>query len=72
MSTIKQIMSFIIKEKGQENTFQEMNVQMMMLMKGINVKGILENKLPDTPDLHEKLKEIATELGVDLTQMMTS
>jgi len=69
MSTIKQIMSFIIEEKGQGNIFHELNVQMKMLMKGINVKGIMEGKIPDTPALNEKLQEIAIELGVDLNQI---
>ena len=72
MSTIKQIMSFIINEKGQGNIFSELNVQMKMLMKGVNVKGILEDKIPDTPALIERLKEIVKEFDVDLPQMMTT
>ena len=66
MSTAKQILNFIIKEKARGNTFQELNIQMKIMMKGINVKGILEEKIPDDPTLIEKLKKIATEFEVDL------
>ena len=69
MSTIKEILCFIIKEKAQGNTFHELNVQMKIMMKGINVKGILEERIPDTPDLRNKLSEIAKEFEVDLKKM---
>ncbi|MDR1155578.1 MAG: hypothetical protein LBL04_12805 [Bacteroidales bacterium] len=72
MNTIKQILNFIIKEKAQGNTFQELNIQMRIMMKGINVKGILEGKVPDDPALSEKLKEIAKEFDVDLEKMAVS
>jgi hypothetical protein len=66
MSTAKQILNFIIKEKSRGNTFQELNIQMKILLKGVNVKGILEDLIPDTPSLIEKLKEIAKEFDVEL------
>ena len=69
MSTSKQILSYIIKEKAQRNTFQELNIQMKIMMKGVNVKGILEEMIPDEPALKEKLKEIAKEFGVDISKM---
>ncbi len=68
MSTTKQILDFIIKEKAQGNTFQELNVQMKIMMKGINVKSILEGR-DDNPVLVEKLKGIAQEFEVDLSRM---
>ena len=37
-------MDFIIKEKAQGNTFQELNTQMKIMMKGVNVKSILEEE----------------------------
>ena len=67
MSTAKEILTFIIKEKSQGNTFQELNTQMRIMMKGINVKGILEDKISDDPALIEKLKEIAKEFEVELS-----
>ena len=69
MSTAKEILNYIIKEVARGNTFQEMNIQMKIMMKGINVRGILEDRLPDSPELSEKLKEIATEFEVDLENM---
>jgi len=71
MITNKQILNFIIKEKAAGNTFQELNIQMKILMKGINVKGILDGKIPDNPALNDKLKEIAEEFEVDLDNMKT-
>ena len=69
MSTVKQILNFIIKEKAQGNAFQEMNIQMKIMMKGINVKGILEERIPDNPELIDKLKKIAKEFEVDMKKM---
>ena len=70
MSTSKQILNFIIKEKAQGNTFQELNIQMRIMMKGVNVKGILEEIVPDDPALNAKLKEIAKEFDVDMSKMI--
>ena len=71
MSNTKQILNFIIKEKAQGNSFQELNIQMKIMMKGINVKGILEEKISEelAIALTEKLKEIAKEFDVDLEKM---
>ena len=69
MKTAKQILNYIIKEKAQGNTFQEMNVQMKIMMKGVYVKGILEGKVPDDPNLILRLKEIAKEFDIDLTKI---
>ena len=71
MSTSIQILNFIIKEKAKGNTFQELNIQMKIMLKGINVKGILEGKVSEDPILIEKLKEIAREFEVDLKKMGT-
>ena len=71
MTNTKNILNFIIKEKAQGNSFQELNVQMKIMMKGINVKGILEEKISDeiAIRLTEKLIEIAKEFDVDLQKM---
>ena len=71
MSKTKQILNFIVKEKSQGNRFQEMNIHMKILMKGVNVKGILEDKISEeiANALAEKLKEIAKEFNVDLQKM---
>ena len=70
MSTTKEILNFIIKEKARGNTFQELNTQMKIMMKGVNVKGILEEIIPDDPVLNAKLKEIAKEFDVDMSKMI--
>ena len=71
MTTTKQILNFIIKEKAQGNSFQELNIQMKIMMKGVNVKGILEDKISDeiASALTERLKDIAKEFDVDLQKM---
>ena len=66
MSAAKQILNFIVKEKAGGNTFQELNIQMKIMLKGVNVKGVLEDKIPDDPTLIDKLKEISKEFDVDL------
>ena len=71
MSKTKQILNFIIKEKSQGNSFQELNVQMKIMMKGVNVKGILEDKISEeiAMSLTEKLMQIAKEFDVDLEKI---
>ncbi len=70
MNTTRKILDFIIKEKAQGNTFQELNIQMRIMMKGVNVKAILEDKMPDDDvAVIDKLKGIAKEFDVDLSKM---
>ena len=71
MSNTKKILNFIIKEKAQGNSFQELNIQMKIMMKGVNVKGILEDKISEelANALTAKLMEIAAEFDVDLQKM---
>jgi len=71
MYTNKQILNFIIKEKSGGDTFQELNIQIKLLMRGINVQGILDEMIPDDDALKEKLRAIAEEFEVDLTKMTT-
>ena len=67
----KQILNYIIKEKSQGNSFQELNIQMKIMMKGINVKGIMENRISEeiASNMVVKLEEIAKEFEVDLNKM---
>ena len=71
MTNTKKILNFIIKEKAQGNSFQELNIQMKIMMKGVNVKGILEDKISEELAcvMTAKLKEIAMEFDVDLQKM---
>ena len=74
MTNTKKILNFIIKEKSQGNSFQELNIQMKIMMKGVNVKGILEEKISEeiASVLANKLKEIAIEFDVDLQKLEQS
>jgi hypothetical protein len=72
MTKAKQILNFIINEKAKGNSFQEMNIQMRIMMKGLNVKGILDGTVADTPALFAQLDEIAKEYKVDLTNLKTT
>ena len=67
----RQILNFIIKQKSKGNAFQELNIQMKILIKGVNVKEILEGTLPDyaADETVSKLEAIAQEFGVDLKKM---
>ena len=71
MSKSKKILNYIIKEKAKGNSFQELNIQMRIMMKGVNVKGILEDKISEEIEIRltEKLLEIAKEFDVDLQKM---
>ena len=71
MTNTKKILNFIIKEKAQGNTFQELNIQMKIMMKGVNVKGILDEQISEEIAIRvtEKLHEIAKEFDVDLQKM---
>jgi len=69
MGKAKLILNHIIQEKAQGNTFQELNTQMKIMMKGVFVKAILEDQLPDEPELINKLKEIAAEFNVDVSHI---
>jgi len=71
MTNTKKILNFIIKEKAQGNSFQELNIQMKIMMKGVNVKGILEGNISEeiANTLTSKLMEIAEEFDVDLQKM---
>ena len=71
MSNTKKILNFIIKEKAQGNSFQELNIQMKIMMKGVNVKGILEGNISEeiANAMSAKLEEIAAEFDVDLQKM---
>ena len=70
MSKAKLILNHIIKEKAQGNTFQELNIQMKIMMKGVLVKAILEEQISDEPELIEKLKSIATDFNVDVSHLV--
>ena len=67
---IKELVSFIIKEKAQGNSFQEMNLSMKLMLKGIPAKKIMEDlDYPEDPSLVEKIQKAAEELNVVLPNL---
>ena len=70
MGKAKLILNHIIQEKAKGNTFQELNMQMKIMMKGVFVKAILEDQVPDEPELIDKLKGIAAEFNVNVTHLL--
>ena len=62
---IKELVTFIIKDKAQGNSFQEMNLSMKLMLKGIPAKKIMEDvDYPEDPALEEKIQKAAEELNV--------
>lgn len=68
---IKEYVTFIIKEKAQGNTFQEMNVSMKLMLKGIPANKILDdNDSINIDGLEEKIFQAAKELNVTLPNLV--
>ena len=67
---IKELVSLIIKEKAQGNSFQEMNLCMKLMLKGIPAKKIMDDhEYTEDPDLEEKIQKAAQELNVTLPNL---
>ncbi len=65
MQNMKHLIDYIVAEKAQGNAFQELNYTMKLMLKGIPVKTITEETLPD-PHMLNKIYEAAKELNVQL------
>ncbi len=66
MGKTKQLIDELIAKKAQGNSFQELNVQMKLMFKGIDVKKITP-QTPDDPAVIAKIHEVAQAFGVQLT-----
>lgn len=67
---IKELVHFIIKDKAQGNSFQEMNLCMKLMLKGIPAKKILEGAdYPEDHTLEDKIYQAAGELNVLLPNL---
>lgn len=67
---IKELVNFIINEKAQGNTFQELNVSMKLMLKGIPTKSIIaDDNYPEDNTLEDKIIKAAEELNVNLTNL---
>ena len=67
---INELVRFIINEKSHGNSFQEMNVCMKLMLKGIPAKKILEHgSYPEDNVLEDKIYQAAAELNVVLPNL---
>lgn len=67
MGQMKGLIDQIIKEKAQGNSFQELNVQMKLMLKGIPVKSIDETT-PNDPDTLRLIYDAARDFNIQLPQ----
>ncbi len=63
MAKMKTMIDYIIGQKSNGNSFQEMNYTMRLMLKGIPVKTITD-ATPDDPQILSKIYEAAEELNV--------
>ena len=68
MGKTKQLIDELIAKKAQGNAFQELNIQMKLMFKGINVKQITPDT-PDDPSVIAKIYEVAQDFQVELTPL---
>jgi hypothetical protein len=67
---INKLVRFIISEKAGGNSFQEMNISMKLMLKGIPAKKIMEGTdYPEDPKLLEKIYQAAKELNIVLPKL---
>lgn len=65
MSKTKLLIDDLIEKRAKGNTFIELDIQMKLLFKGINIKDI-DEKTPDKPETISKIYEIAEQFNVEL------
>ena len=68
MGKTKQLLDELIHQKAQGNRFQEMNIQMKLMFKGIPFKEIT-HLTPDDPVIIAKIYEVARDFEVNLTSI---
>jgi hypothetical protein len=66
MGKTKRLIDELIQKKAQGNSFQELNIQMKLMFKGIDVKKITP-EMPDDPATIAKIYEVAQAFQVQLT-----
>ena len=67
---IKELVTFIINEKAHGNSFQEINLTMKLMLKGIPAKKILEGgDYSENQALEDKIVQAAEELNVVLPNL---
>ncbi len=65
MATMKQLIDQIIDEKAQGNTFQQLNVEFKLMLKGIPLKNI-DASTPDDPAILDMIYSAAKDFNIQL------
>lgn len=66
MGKAKQMIDELIDKKAQGNNFQIYNIKMKLMLKGITPDAITD-ETPDTEELLLKIREIATQFNITLS-----
>ncbi len=66
MSRVKNLITELIEKKASGNSFQETNIKMKLMFKGIIPDNITE-ETPDSDELISKIFEVANDFSVTLT-----
>lgn len=67
MGKAKQLLDELIEKKANGNTFQELNVKMKLMFKGLKPDEITDDT-PDTDELISKITEVAKDFNVELSK----
>lgn len=71
MGQMKQLIDELIEKKAKGNTFQTLNVQMKLMLKGIQYQKITAES-DDDKDIIELIYEVAKDFNVELSDKHTS
>lgn len=65
MGRTKQLIDTLIEKRAKGDNFLILDVQMKLLLKGINVEKITD-QTPDDPEIIEKIKQMAKKFDIEL------
>jgi len=68
MGKAKHLIDELIKKKANGKAFQEYNVKMKLMLKGIMLDNITETS-EDPEEVIEKIYEVARDFNIELTQI---
>ena len=65
MGKVKRLVDTLIEKRANGNHFLELDLQMKLLFKGINIKEITDDT-PDDPGTLSKIYEMAEQFNIEL------
>jgi len=68
MGKIKKMLDTLIAKRANGNHFLELDIQMKLLLKGINFKLITDDT-PDDPEMIAKLQQMADQFNITLDRI---